>query len=190
MEVGIVYTQFRQSLLNYIRSKIHSTEDAKDILQNVFAKISMNVSALGEKENIQHWLFIVTRNAIIDYYRVHTAKQNLLLDESAAAYTAEEELHDTTQGLDQCLNNMIELLPDDYRSIVKDSELKGIKQKDLAKKYNMPYSSLRSRVQRGRERLKELFHDCCYIETDARGNVLESRPKTSCDNPCDSCAED
>jgi len=189
MEVGSVYTAFRQSLLKYIGSKIRSTEDAKDILQNVFAKISMNVNALSEKQNIQHWLFAVTRNAIIDYYRVNASRQNLLVDERAAENMVEEEPIDTTQGLDQCVSTMIELLPEDYRLILKDSELKGIKQKDLAKKYNMPYSSLRSRVQRGRERLKELFYECCYIETDQHGNILESRPKKGCVDPCDSCPE-
>jgi RNA polymerase sigma-70 factor (ECF subfamily) len=189
MEVGSIYTAFRQSLLNYIRSKIRSTEDAKDILQNVFAKISMNVNTIGEKQNIQHWLFIITRNAIIDYYRVNASRQKFLLDESAAGHIMEEEPIDTTKGLDQCLNTMIDLLPDDYKLIVKDSELKGIKQKDLAKKYNMPYSSLRSRVQRGRERLKELFYNCCYIEADNRGNILESRPKSGCVDPCNSCPE-
>src|SRR3989337_1244207 len=138
MEVAMAYNQFRQSLLNYIGSKIRSKEDAKDILQNVFAKISTNVNDLKEKNNIQHWLFIVTRNAIIDYYRTNASRQKLSMDESAAEQIMEEESVDATQGLDQCIHTMIDLLPDDYRSIVIDSELKGVKQKDLAIKYNMP----------------------------------------------------
>ncbi len=190
MEVGTVYSQFRQSLLNYISSKIRSKEDAKDILQNVFAKMAANVDTLAEKNNIQHWLFTVTRNAVIDYYRVNASKKNLSWDESTASDMFEEESSDPTKGLDQCIYNMIELLPDDYKNIVIDAELKGIKQKDLAEKYNMPYSSLRSRVQRGRERLKELFHECCFIETDVRGNILETHSKDSCTKPCNPCSED
>jgi len=189
MEVADAYIQFRQSLLNYIRSKINSKEDAHDILQNIFAKISGNVKSLSQKENIQNWLFAVTRNAIIDYYRVNASKKNKGLDLEAADSMFEEEAIDETQGLDQCIHSVIELLPDDYKSIIIDAELKGVKQKELAIKYNMPYSSLRSRVQRGRERLKELFYNCCYIHTDNRGNVLERSPKGNCENSCNPCGE-
>ena len=63
MEVGSLYTQFSHSLLGYIRSKIRSKEDAEDILQNIFTRISLNVNTLAEKEKIQNWLFTVTRKS-------------------------------------------------------------------------------------------------------------------------------
>lgn len=185
MEIAAAYVRFGQSLLRYIRSKIRSEDDAKDILHNVFAKISGNVHALEGKKNIANWLFVITRNAIIDHYRNDGSRKQLLTDETAASHVMEEDSVDTTQGLDHCIHSMIGLLPDDYRSIVIDSELNGIRQKELAIKYNMPYSSLRSRVQRGREKLKRLLQDCCSIETDRHGNVLESIPKKECDNPCE-----
>ena len=184
MEIASVYTEFRQALLRYIRSKIRSSEDAQDILQNVFTRITTNADLLSNKENIQHWLFTVTRNAVIDYYRVTASKKNISFVEGFSGDVLEEETTDTTQGLDQCVSQMIKLLPEEYRAVIIDSELNGIKQKDLAQKYNMPYSSLRSRVQRGRERLKDLFYECCHIKTDALGNILSYRPKTDCNSPC------
>ena len=71
MEVAGIYTQFHQSLLSFIRSKIRSKEDAEDILQNVFIRISNNVNKLSGEEKLQSWVFTITRNAIIDYYRVN-----------------------------------------------------------------------------------------------------------------------
>ena len=91
---------------------------------------------------------------------------------------------DPTKGLDQCMQTMIGLLPDDYRSIIIDSEINGIKQKDLAEKYGMAYPSMRSRIQRGRERLKQLFYNCCHIETDKHGNIIEAQGRTDCAGPC------
>lgn len=190
MEVAGVYTEFRMVLLRYIRSKIRSSEDAQDILQNVFARITANTDLLSDKNNIQHWLFTVTRNAIIDYYRVTASKKNMSVNEEFLGDVLEEEVVDSTKGLDQCIYKMIELLPEEYKAIIIDSELSGIKQKDLAQKYNMPYSSLRSRVQRGRERLKDLFHECCHIKTDALGNILSSHPKKDCNIPCKPAPEE
>jgi RNA polymerase sigma-70 factor (ECF subfamily) len=184
MEIAGIYTEFHRSLLTYVRSKIRSKEDAEDIMQNVFTKISASADSLSEKEKIQNWLFMVTRNAVIDYYRVNSKKRNVELDLTHAEQFLEEDEIDSTKGLDQCVVTMINLLPEEYRSIIEDSELQGIKQKELAEKYNMPYPSIRSRVQRGRERLKQLFHNCCQIQTDNHGNILEVQGRPDCESPC------
>jgi RNA polymerase sigma-70 factor (ECF subfamily) len=190
MEVAGIYTQFHQSLLSFIRSKIRSKEDAEDILQNVFVRISNNVNKLSDEEKLQSWIFTITRNAIIDYYRVNASKKRLAVDAEMEENILEDVHIDTTKGLDLCMNNMIDLLPEEYRDIIIDAEIKRIKQKDLADKYGMAYPSMRSRVQRGRERLKQLFYNCCHIETDSSGNVLEARGRTDCDGPCKpSCFE-
>lgn len=184
MEVAGVYTEFHRSLLAYVRSKIRSKEDAEDIMQNVFAKISANADSLSEKEKIQNWLFTVTRNAVIDYYRVNAKRKNVELNESISEQLLNEESTDATKGLDNCVATMIALLPEEYKGIVEAAEINGISQKELAEKYGMAYSSMRSRVQRGRERLKQLFYNCCHIKTDNRGNVLQAQGRPDCETPC------
>src|SRR5687768_14756420 len=134
MEVAGIYTQFHQSLLSFIRSKIKSKEDAEDILQNVFIKISSHVNKLSDEEKLQSWIFTITRNAIIDYYRANALKKNVAVDMVMEENILDQEQTDPTKGLDQCINGMISLLPEEYRDIIIDSELKGIKQKDLADK--------------------------------------------------------
>ena len=189
MEIEAIHSQFQKSLLRYLKSKIKSKEDAEDILQNVFIKITSNVNKLSDKEKLRNWIYAVTRNAIIDYYRTRASKKNAVFDESISDRIIDEDEIDSTQGLDQCLQGMIDQLPDEYKDIIIDSELKEIKQKDLAKKYNLPYPTLRARVQRGRERLKQLLYSCCKIETDTRGNILTVETKNNCVDPCKSSSE-
>jgi RNA polymerase sigma-70 factor (ECF subfamily) len=184
MEVTGLYRQFHQSLYHYIRSKVRTVEDAEDILQNVFAKIAAHAEALSGKERIQHWLFTITKNTIIDFYRVNAHKKSSPISEALADQILDESSMDATKGLDHCIHNLIALLPDDYRDIIIDSEIKGIPQKALAEKYTMAYPSMRSRVQRGRERLKQILHNCCHIQSDRHGNILDARLKDSCNSPC------
>ncbi|MDP1801807.1 MAG: sigma-70 family RNA polymerase sigma factor [Bacteroidota bacterium] len=187
MELAEVYTKFRKSLFNYIYSKINNREDAEDILQNVFVKMQINIDTLYDKEKIQNWLYRITRNAIIDYYRSKgNKKSNLELTEKFPADLDEEQSSDNTKGMDKCVKGFINQLPEEYKSIIIDSELKGIPQKELSKKYDLEYVTLRSRVQRGRERIHKMFTKCCAIETDKRGNILEASLKTGCDTSCDS----
>lgn len=188
MEVAAIYKEFHSQLLNYVKSKVSSREDAEDILQNVFIRISSNVDKLQDHVKVKNWIFAITRNAIIDYYRLNAGKRKIAVNEEISEAIAEPEDSDSTKGLDQCVASMISLLPDDYREIIIESELKGTRQKDLAEKFGMAYPSMRSKVQRGRERLKQLFYNCCHIETDKLGNVIDARGKSDCGGPCDPCA--
>jgi RNA polymerase sigma-70 factor (ECF subfamily) len=182
VSVAQLYEDFHQSLLRYIRGKIKRKEDGEDILHDVFARIAEKADALAQKENLKSWLFILTRNAIIDYYRKKGIRKHVELNEAFADSRKEDEaeLQQATGGLDKCLGRFIDRLPETYKPILIDSELNGLKQKELAEKYQMPYSSLRSRVQRGREKVKQLLLVCCRIETDQWGNVLTAVPRQPC----------
>jgi len=188
MEVAGIYKQFRSELFGYIKSKVSSREDAEDILQNVFIKISSNVEQLTENVKLKNWIFTITRNSIIDYYRINANKKKLGINEEITEEIPEPEDSDSTKGLDQCMTSMIGLLPEEYREIIIESEIQGMKQKDLAEKYSIAYPSMRSRVQRGREKLKQLFYNCCHIETDRLGNVIEAHGKNDCGAPCNPCS--
>jgi RNA polymerase sigma-70 factor (ECF subfamily) len=185
MELAEVYTTFRKSLFNYIYGKINNREDAEDILQNVFLKMHTHIETLSDKEKIQNWLYRITRNAVIDYYRSKGSKKRKLeLTEKFPADLEEEAHSDDTKGMDKCVRGFIDKLPDEYRSIIIDSEIKGIPQKELASKYDLQYVTLRSRVQRGRERLHKMFTNCCSIQTDKHGNILEASRNGNCTDSC------
>ena len=187
METGLIYKQFHQQLLGYVRTKVSSKEDAEDILQNVFIKISSSLEQLSDEVKVKGWIYAITRNAVIDYYRLNVNRKKIALIERISDDLSESNDPDPTQGLDKCVAGMIELLPEQYRDIITDSEIQGIPQKALAEKYNMAYPSMRSRIQRGRQRLKQIFYHCCRIDTDKRGNVLDVQHNQGCGSTCSSC---
>ncbi len=188
MEINNIHATFHRSLRQFIISKINRPDDAEDILQEVFIKLSANLGSLKDHEKLQSWIFTITRNAINDYYRKQKNNSQTPFSETLSEILPEEVDNDNTKGLDKCLSRFIHKLPDEYRDIIIDSEIKGIKQKDLAQKYNLAYSSVRSRVQRGRARLKEMLLNCCRIELDKRGNVLEANLRNKNGDSCDMCS--
>jgi RNA polymerase sigma-70 factor (ECF subfamily) len=60
------------------------------------------------------------------------------------------------------------------------SELEGISQKEIAVRLGISYSGAKSRIQRGREKLKQLFYECCHLEFSPDGSVLQAYVKDSC----------
>jgi RNA polymerase sigma-70 factor (ECF subfamily) len=55
--------------------------------------------------------------------------------------------------------------------------LEGLTQKELAERLGISLSGAKSRVQRGREQLKEMLHECRTFEFDRRGKVTECQPR-------------
>jgi RNA polymerase sigma-70 factor (ECF subfamily) len=187
MEINQIHNQFHKVLYGYIAARVNNSDDAADILQEVFIKIAAKLSTLSDSKKLKSWIFTITRNSIIDYYRKTALDQKIEITEKIINQSYIESDNDATQGLDKCLNGFIKNLPEEYRDIIIDSEIKGIKQKDLSDKYELAYPSVRSRVQRGRARLKEMLLNCCQVELDSRGNIMEVTNKKKCGEECGDC---
>lgn len=69
--------QFGKNLLGFVRGRVNSTEDAEDIVQDVWYQLS-NLNNIAELENVSAWLYEVARNKITDKSR---KKKNLLLED-------------------------------------------------------------------------------------------------------------
>ena len=56
-------------------------------------------------------------------------------------------------------------------------EINGESQKDYAKRNNINYSTLKSKLKKSREVLRILFEDCCHIDIDKRGQIYDHTKK-------------
>jgi RNA polymerase sigma-70 factor (ECF subfamily) len=68
-EMSFAWNKFRSELLNYIKKKIQNEADAEDILQEVFIKMYVNFEHLEHHGKLRSWLYKITNNAIIDFFR-------------------------------------------------------------------------------------------------------------------------
>ena len=69
--------EYGEKLFGFVRRKVKSTEDAEDILQEVWFQLS-NLSDMAELDNVSAWLYEVARNKITDKAR---KKKNALLED-------------------------------------------------------------------------------------------------------------
>jgi RNA polymerase sigma-70 factor (ECF subfamily) len=76
------------------------------------------------------------------------------------------------------------LLPGEYRLPLLLSDLEGLPQKEVAERLGLSLSAAKSRVQRGRERLKSAFTECCHLTLDHRGTVMDYQAR---DGECRRC---
>ena len=55
-----------------------------------------------------------------------------------------------------------------------------LSQREAAEMLGLSSSGMKSRVQRGRERLREMFEHCCEVTQDVRGHVIACEPRSGC----------
>jgi RNA polymerase sigma-70 factor, ECF subfamily len=75
-------------------------------------------------------------------------------------------------------------LPSPYKEALTLTELQGVTQLAAAKLLGLSTSGMKSRVQRGREKLRELLESNCNIALDVRGGVIACEPREKADCSC------
>jgi len=174
-----VWEAFHTPLQQFIRRRVVDDSTAEDLLQEVFLKIHQHIGGLKDARQLESWLYRLTRNSIIDYYR--TARQAVTL-ESVGELTLPEELpdDDIVSELLPSVRAMVYNLPPQDRQALVLTEYHGLTQKELAERLGISLSGAKSRVQRARERLKQQLLDCCHFELDRRGHILNYQSRCHC----------
>ncbi len=160
--------EYRTKLFRFILARVNDPASAEDIVQEVLIKVYEHLNTLKEQEKILPWMYQITRNSIVDYYRQHRPIENI--DQTMAAKEKNLE-EDVEKELAQCILPMVNQLPPNYREALQMAEFHGLTQKEIAQKQGLSLSGAKSRVQRGRKLLKEKLLDCCRIELDHQGKV-------------------
>ncbi|NOU60733.1 RNA polymerase sigma factor SigZ [Marinifilum caeruleilacunae] len=175
-DIHHIYQRYSSHLLAFIRQQIKDSSTADDLLQEVFLRTMESCISEKNIKNLKSWLFQVTRNTIVDYYRA----QNKTFQEQDYIIHNHFNSPDFQQILSEDIADMIELLPEEYAVPLRWSDIEGIPQKEIADKLNIGLPGAKSRIQRARKKLRDLFYECCDIELDAQGNIISCEIKSHC----------
>ncbi len=155
-------------LRRFVERRVRSPADVDDILQDVFVRMQRGLPDLRNAERFGPWLYRIVRNAITDRYRVKAREVEQIPDTPAPE---EEEDSELPLGLTACIAPFVARLPSPYREAVTLVDLEGVTHKDAAQMLSISIPGVKSRVQRGRAKLRAMFESCCQIELDVRNRV-------------------
>lgn len=175
-----IWNDFHKELKNFILKKVRDEHIANDILQDVFLKIIDNSGKINNAKSVQQYIYGIARNATIDHFR-KSGKTTYVENEYTLISEEETESLNATIA-NCCIKPFIGQLPEKYQVALKKTEFENVSQKDLAIALNISYSGAKSRVQRGKEKLKELILACCNFPSDTYGNLQPVETKNcNCD---------
>lgn len=169
-----IWKEYHDQLFRFINKQVNDEMQAEDILQDVFIKILTKIDTLKDRSKLKSWIYQLTRNAIIDHYRLKKSTSDIdsfsIISETQVDM---EAMHEATNWI----GRFIEALPESYRQALVLYEMEGLAQKEIAELLNISYVNTRLRIQRGRKLLKKNLSDCCEFNVDTYGNILEYKKK-------------
>jgi RNA polymerase sigma-70 factor (ECF subfamily) len=185
-DMRCAYRELEERLRPFVARRVSTPDEVDDVVQDVFLRMHRSLAHLRDEERFGPWVYQVARSAIAEHRRARARHPLPAGDPVQPEPPPEDDDRAVEQELATYVAPFVARLPSPYREALTLTELEGLTQKEAADMLGVSLSGMKSRVQRGRERLRALLEDCCEIALDARGRVIDCQPRGSdccCDGP-------
>lgn len=130
-------------------SYVKNVDDALDIVQESIYKAIRSMDSLKNSDNIKTWFYKIVVNTSLDFLRT---RNKLVLFENEALYDNNLQTVDSYQDFD--LKSALELLPDDYRSIIVLRYFEDLKIEEIAQILNQNVNTVKTHLYKSLEKLR------------------------------------
>ncbi len=138
-------------------------DDAQDLVQEVLVRVQRGLVTY-RPGNLEGWLGRIATNAFLDDVRRRRRRPADLLPEhdmldrmAPASIAADEQL--AVDALPEHVQEALAALPADYRAAVVLCDVVGLPYEEIAEAVGVPVGTVRSRIHRGRARLRHLLSE-------------------------------
>lgn len=188
-----LYLTFWPKIHRYV-TRLVGDQEAEDLTQEIFIKVGQAVATFRNESQLSTWIYRIATNAAID--KIRSASHSRSTKQTTISPTHEEvtkinlkvnkltvgqkvplpETQVISQEMNSCIRAFIDELPEVYRTVIILSEFEGFKNKEIAEILGLSLDSVKIRLHRAKQKLKEDFSKNCNFYRDDR-NVLNCEPK-------------
>ena len=151
-----VYKDYQNKVFGYIFNRIHNYAEAEDLTSDVFAKIVAHIDSYNpEKASLSTWVFVITRNTLIEYFRKQRITEDI--DEQQIPVSDEPVDKIVMEEQQELLAKALEELPEKLRDIVVARYYYGFRFAKIGEMMDISEANARVSHARALAKLKEII---------------------------------
>ncbi len=180
-----IHNEFRPRIFHYL-SGMAGKDNAEDLTQVVFEKVSRGLSNFRGESSIATWIYRIATNVALDHSRLASTRKTLVfldtIDDSCDRnIISDEKPPDADRGLmkremNACIHRIVKRMPESERTVLILSEFEGMKNLEIADILDISLNTVKIRLHRARARLRIEIKAECHLDRDER-NELVCYPK-------------
>jgi RNA polymerase sigma-70 factor, ECF subfamily len=166
----VTETAFERQALEHLDAlfnlALYLTRDwsqAQDLVQETYLRAFRFAHRFEAGTNLRAWLFQILRNTFLTFYRLREREPALAADgvpdwDTPVFHDAPEETGAAMEAHTD-LERAMARLPPEFRMVLVLAEVEGMPLDQVARVMDCPVGTVKSRIFRGKERLRELLKD-------------------------------
>ncbi len=157
------------AMYNFAYRLTFDEDEAKDLVQETFLKSYRFIESFQEGTNAKAWLFRILKNSFINEFRKKSKEPPKVDYQEVEAYYNSEEVDETITTdlrvetlrdmMGDEVSNALNSLDVDFRTVIILCDLNGFKYDEMSKILDIPIGTVRSRLHRARNLLREKLNE-------------------------------
>ncbi|WP_164015068.1 RNA polymerase sigma factor [Pyxidicoccus trucidator] len=151
-----LYTEHRSRALAIARRIVGDTDDAEDVVQDVFARLARVAPGFGGRAAWSTWLHRVMVNSSINWLRARKRRERLSLEPQEPL---SPEVQAVGSELERHFGEAMEEINEQQRQVLYLREVRGLSYPEIARLLRIPEGTVKSTLHRARQRTLSLMEE-------------------------------
>ncbi len=178
-----IYKEFQPKIHRYLNNLI-GENDALDLTQTVFLKVSKSLVSFREESSLSTWIFRIATNSALDHAASSESKQKgveqLLDDEGSIDDFPNTGFMGAAQEcirreMNSCIRGVVDQLPESYRTVLILSDFEEISNVEIVAILDLSLDTVKIRLHRARAALRKLLESQCSFYHDEQSELMCDR---------------
>lgn len=157
-EYNIAVEEFSGRLFGFSLKYLQSSEDASDIVQDVFEKLWKNRKKV-EVEKVKSWLFTCAHNAMINFMK---KRSRMTYSDEITSNEAADSDSDALE-MKEIIEKTLNQLPPLQKSIILLRDLEGYNYKEIGEILELSEAQVKVYLFRARKKIKKQLKDLTIL---------------------------
>lgn len=153
--LGVLFDRYQMPIFNFFYKMSGNRTTSEDLVQEVFFRILKYRQTYRPGTSFRAWIYQIARNARVDFFRKQRPEVSWEPEFEPAVLPADSaQQKQETQMLYRALLQM----PEDKKEVLILSRFQGLKYEEIAQLLGCEVNTVKTRVHRALQELRELFH--------------------------------